>query len=922
LQRVYQCAGMLLLLRSVFALWSGIIAIRAARAGEGADAYAFSTMAGGHLVSYRDGPANVARFASPNGLAFGPDGFLYVADTVNLCIRRIAPDGTVTTFAGDPGSRQVRIDGALAVSRFSGPKALTFDAAGNMLVADGPTVRMITTAGIVSTLATDVQPSAIAISPSGEIHIAEGGHGSIRKVSPDGKVTDFVGVYWGPGNADGIGTAARFSRAADIVFDKAGNLFVADSNNNAIRRVTPDGAVSTVATLSAVNGVTFDIDGNLLATSYSFPVVWKMIGTRLVSWIAGAASLPNGTSTGPVIGHVDGPNGVGQLGHPARIAVGPTGIIYVSTDCIRSIDRDGTLTTFAGVGRPLMGVDGSGAEARFVSVDSVAADHAGNVYVSDAIAHVIRKISPGNVVTTFAGIPGRSGYRDGDSKNALFLGPDTVSVAPDGTLYVMDRGSLRRVASDGSITTHIGVYASQPAFRSSIGRGSFTIDPAGHIYIFDSLDCVIRKIAPTGEVSILTGEPNQSGFVDGPATVARFGRAGKGGIAVGHDGSLYVSDTLNSAVRKISPSGFVTTLFAAKPPSNEAGSIGTTPNGVVVEPSGSVLVVFDRTFKRITANGTIQDVPGSPVPLGDIYDGYTIVSGSAGYLNELVGLKDGTVFVSDPWNGTILRGVQRPRSRLSNLSMRAPTGPGEDTLIAGFALRGAGIGRMLLRGIGPTLSQFGVGGSVADPQITVFDAAGHSRGHNDNWGGSDAFASLFTSMGAFALPPASRDAALMAELTAGTFTTHLGSTTKGAALMEVYSQDGADSPRLVNLSGRSTLPANSSISSGFSISGEATKTVLIRGLGPALRFFGIVPIGNPRLRLFDADGQLLAEDNGWSGVQRLAGTSARVGAFPLQPGDRDAGLIMQLSPGTYSVELSNPSGNAGGGMIEIYDADP
>jgi len=257
-------------------------------------------------------------------------------------------------------------------------------------------------------------------------------------------------------------------------------------------------------------------------------------------------------------------------------------------------------------------------------------------------------------------------------------------------------------------------------------------------------------------------------------------------------------------------------------------------------------------------------------------------------------------------------------TRLANLSVRATAGPGDDALIAGFTLSG-GERAMLLRGIGPALTAFGVPGALTDPSLTLFSGPA-ALATNDNWSGVDGRA-----LGGFPLTGGSRDAVLVAALNPGGFTaqvTPVVPAPAGEALAEIYDAGGG-AGRLTNLSARSTLAVNNRLIAGFVVNGQqgAQKQILIRAAGPALTPFGVQDaISNPKLELFDNASVLIAANDDWSGTSALASAFARLGAFPFAVAtSKDAALAISLSPGSYTVHVSGVDAAAGNALVEIYE---
>jgi len=267
--------------------------------------------------------------------------------------------------------------------------------------------------------------------------------------------------------------------------------------------------------------------------------------------------------------------------------------------------------------------------------------------------------------------------------------------------------------------------------------------------------------------------------------------------------------------------------------------------------------------------------------------------------------------------------------RLTNLSIRSNAGTGDQTLITGFSIGGAG-GRktILVRAIGPTLTAFGVGGALIAPKLDLYGAAGLLQS-GTVWGGAPALATAFSSLGAFALDATSKDAAFLPTLQAGGYTaqvTGAGGAT-GVALMELYDAtpagafDPATTPRLINASTRTQVGLGDNVLiMGFAVGGSTARTVLIRAAGPALASFGVSgPLAAPRLDLV-RDSATLATNAGWGGDAQITAASNAVGAFALpNAASRDSALLVTLPPGTYSAKVSGADGGTGIALVEIYE---
>lgn len=273
--------------------------------------------------------------------------------------------------------------------------------------------------------------------------------------------------------------------------------------------------------------------------------------------------------------------------------------------------------------------------------------------------------------------------------------------------------------------------------------------------------------------------------------------------------------------------------------------------------------------------------------------------------------------------------------RLINLSILTGTGPGAQILTMGATVGGQGTAGplpLVIRGVGPTLgaAPFNVPGVLGDPTLSVFPVGSTTASQtNDNWGGTPALSAAFTAVGAFALPAASLDSAVLLNPAAGGFTVQVagkGGAT-GTVIAEVYDAASATrtatTPRLTNLSTLTSIPPSGTLAAGFVIGGVSARTVLVRAAGPTLASaFSIAgTMADPRLELYNNDtGAKIAENDNWQGAAWLASTHTAVGAFALGGATtKDAALVITLAPGAYSARVSGLNGGGGTAIIEVYE---
>jgi hypothetical protein len=265
--------------------------------------------------------------------------------------------------------------------------------------------------------------------------------------------------------------------------------------------------------------------------------------------------------------------------------------------------------------------------------------------------------------------------------------------------------------------------------------------------------------------------------------------------------------------------------------------------------------------------------------------------------------------------------------RLINLSSRVQLGSGR-TLITGFVVGGTTPKRVLLRAVGPTLSGFGVTGVLANPRLQLFDATGKVIAENDDWSGADTTAAM-AQVGAFGLTAGAKDAALLTILAPGAYTMQVAEVAgSGVALAEIYDASlnpNADYQRLVNISTRGEAGIGENVLiGGFIITGNSPKKVLVRGIGPGLAAFGLTgTLADPRLRVYRGS-ELGGENDNWSAVPVEATATAQAardtGAFALAAGSKDAALILTLTPGAYTGQVSSADGiSTGTALVEIYE---
>ncbi len=639
-----------------------------------------------------DGIGAAARFSNPRGVAVDAHANVYVADTENQTIRKITPAGVVSTLAGSAGTIG-SADGIGAAASFHDPEGLAVDSTGNVYVADtsNHTIRKINAAGMVSTLAGTAgttgsadgigtaarfySPRGLAVDAAGNVYIADSFNNTIRKITPAGLVSTLAGSASELGATDGTGAAARFNSPYGVAVDVAANVYVTDKANHTIRRITPTGVVSTLAGAAMVqgsadgagaaarfvwpSGLAVDAAGDVYVADAGNNTIRKVTAAGVVSTVAGTAEAP---------GAADGFGGLASFSSLEGLAIDAAGNVYVAEDRnhkIRKIAPDRTVSTFAGSAGSDGSADGNGAAAQFYLPKGLGVDTTGKVYVADTNNHTIRKISLVGTVSTLAGTAGVAGFANGAGATARFVSPAALTVDSDGNVYVADSAwdsPVRKITPAGVVSTPTGIV-DEPGGGRGVRTIGLAVDASGNVYVADEvwspgllftapyversrihkitpnnvistvfvlegetspwahISCIavdrggnvyaadqftLRKITPAGVVTLLAGTAGAVGSADGIGAAASFN--GPSGLAVDAVGNVYVADTGNHTIRKITPAGVVSTVVGKAGVSGIV--LGALPGGLR-SPRG--LALDAKGVLYITSGGAVLRVQLSPV---------------------------------------------------------------------------------------------------------------------------------------------------------------------------------------------------------------------------------------------------------------------------------------------------------------------
>jgi uncharacterized protein (TIGR03437 family) len=652
--------------------------------------YRVETMAGSSNLG-DGGPAVAAQFGDIQGIALDPWGNLYLSDTDHHRVRRIDPAGTVTTVAGI-GSPGFSGDGGPATAaQLKLPYGLAVDLAGYLYIADlgNSRVRRVAPDGTISTyagnglmgsagdggLAPDAQlmsPRNVAVDGSGYLYIAEFTGHRVRRVAPDGKIATVAGIgIAGFREDDGrAATEAQLNFPAGLAVDRTGAVYVADSQNQRIRKFTAGGKIATAlggsstTTLSLPTALSVDAAGTILVAdatlmvhSFTAPSTWSTVAGTGASGYSGDG----------------GPGGKAQLAAPHDLVTDPSGNIYISDGVrIRRVDRRGIIQTIAGDGYVHAVGDGLAATSALLNQPmAVALDSTGNLYIADSGTQRVRQVVPAGTIRTIAGTglagPGSEAV---PATSSNLYAPMSVTMAPDGSLFVADTFNhrVRTIGLDGRIATFagtgiggIGREALPPAQMQLRGPRGVCLDRAGTVYIVDTSNHRVLRVPSGGvaETAAGNGAPGDAGD-GGPARLAQLNQPS--GCTVDFTGNLYIADTASNRIRKVTPAGVISTV-AGTGASGFSGDEGPAtaariagPLGVAVDGGGTIFFsdTGNHRIRLVTTDGVIHTIAGQGSP-GFSGDGGLADSAQ---LNLPAGLAldgAGNVYFADSGNNRVRR---------------------------------------------------------------------------------------------------------------------------------------------------------------------------------------------------------------------------------------------------------------------------
>lgn len=664
-----------------------------------------TTIAGGgqFQVTGIGGPATNVPLGLIQGVATDRQGNVYASDASNFLVVKIAPTGMLTIVAGN-GTAGTGGDGGPATSAsLQAPGALAIDATGNVFIADRLRVRKVTPQGVISTFAGGLtggdsgdggpatqaslgSPIGLAFDSSGNLYLTTACR--VRKVTPQGIISAFSGVPNGSCTpVDGPPGINSLDFPSGLAMDQNGVMYISEPLSSGrpgrILRLGTDGVMTTIAggsvlgssgdggpataaTLTAPTGVALDSAGNLyFSDSYR---IREITTDGIIHTVTGTGTSDFSSDQGPA--------SLAGISAPTGVATDAFGNVYIADSTnfrIRKIDSSGIITTYAGNGN--FGFAGEGVQARDAVLNSpygIVVDSAGNVLFSENSNHRIRKIAPNGVITTIAGGSAAGFAGDGGpAAQSLLSEPRGLSLDHAGNLYIVDSPRVRKIDLNGIITTVAG-NGGAPVFDTGDGGravdaplssvSDIALDGQGNLYIAESFSLhgasavwALRRVSPDGTISTFASEQgavlvwiavdtagtvraSEASFGDGTFFLTAISIAPDGTISYGlpqspcgnagkgawdAQGNFYLPESyvpssapfpgprsgcIYNAVLQISPAGVVTTVAGMSPQAGFAGDGGPATQALLNGPSAVAFDAAGNLYITDTGNNRIRKV--------------------------------------------------------------------------------------------------------------------------------------------------------------------------------------------------------------------------------------------------------------------------------------------------------------------------
>jgi uncharacterized protein (TIGR03437 family) len=631
--------------------WISLVAASQVALGQ---QYSITTVAGGAPPPTPAAAASTT-IGQPSRVMVDASGNVYFS-SLN-CVFKMDGSGNLTLIAGNSRPGFSGDGGPATRAQLNGPQGMALDKAGNLYLADSKNnrIRIVSAAGIINTFAGTGQvspggastyndgglatnallhlPAGVAVDSNGNVYIADTGDNLIRKVTTDGLINSIAGDSYPSYLGDGfLAATSELHTPEDVAVDSSGNVYIADSANAVIREIT------------ASTGIINYIAGNVTAAASG-----ALTGTPVLGYSGDGAAA----------------NLAGLL-EPFALALDSSGEVFFAENGdsrIRKIDTKGIITTIAGNGTAGFTGDGSaGANAEISFPTGVAVDSSGNVFIADSVNRRIRKLASGGTITTVAGNGNYSYSGDSGQATAAQLNtPQAVATDPSGNLYIADTANnvVRKVTAAGVISTIAGNgaagfggdggAATSAQLRSPQG---IAVDASGNVYVADTQNARVRKIS-NGTINTVAGN-GTAGYGGDGGTAASAQLNIPAGLAVDGVGNLYIADFSNNRIRKVTSGGVITT-FAGNGLAGYTGDGGaatnaqlSTPVGVATDAGGNVYIADtgNNAVRVVNAGGFVSTAAGNGLA-GYSGDGGPAVAATVGNPTGVAVDASGNLYISD-----------------------------------------------------------------------------------------------------------------------------------------------------------------------------------------------------------------------------------------------------------------------------------
>jgi uncharacterized protein (TIGR03437 family) len=669
-------------------LRTALLALALAGAVNAQPAFQIQTVAGSSQIG-DSGPATAAQLGNIQGIAVDRLGNLYLSDTDNHRVRKVSSSGVITTIVGTGIAGFSGDGGPAASAQLNLPYGLAADLSGNLYIADlgNNRVRRIAPDGSISTVAgggaaasaadgspaTSVAlltPRNVATDGAGDVYVSEFTGHRVRKVTPDGAIWTAAGTgvsgYWGDG---GLASNAQLSFPAGLAVDRNGNLYIADSGNQRIRRILPGNVMSTVLggapstqlytpiALAVDNNTTIYVsDSTNIVYSYSISGRWSRFAGTGVSGYAGDG----------------GPALAAEFTAVHDLSVALTGVLYIADSIrARSVDLSLTIHTVAGDGYlHAVGDGGPATSAVLYQPSAVALDYSGDLFVADSGTQRIRQVTASGIIVTLAG-SGVAGYAgdQGPASAAQLNAPAGVAMDGSGNVAIADTVNQRvRKVAQGVISTELGTGTAgagpnntAPLATPVRSPSGLCYDLGGNQYVVDTLNNRVLRAPPGALVETAAGNGAAGSLGDGgPAPTAQLNQPAA--CATDAAGNLYIADTANHRIRKVTPAGSITTVAGTGSPGAggdegpAAAAAITSPRGVAVDGSGDIFIADtgNQRIRMVTGDGVIHTVAGQGT-IGFSGDGGAALAAQLASPAGLCTDGSGDLYIADSGNNRIRR---------------------------------------------------------------------------------------------------------------------------------------------------------------------------------------------------------------------------------------------------------------------------